>query len=157
VPEAEALKFVTLNPAIQLGIAARVRSLEPGKDADFVVWSGHPLSTYSLCEQTWIDGRRYFDRAADLERRQAVAAERAALLARARAGDAAGKVPAKPPAEPDRSPEKPEGVDPARPPAQLPAPAEPPALPPPVPPEPPAQPPAEPPRNAPALRRGGAR
>jgi len=43
VPEEEALKFVTINPARQLRVDGRVGSLEPGKDADFVVWSGHPL------------------------------------------------------------------------------------------------------------------
>jgi adenine deaminase len=80
LPEEEALDFVTINPARQLRIDQRVGSLEPGKDADFVVWSGHPLSTYSLCEQTWIDGRKYFDRAIDLARRREIAAERSALL-----------------------------------------------------------------------------
>jgi len=85
VPEAEALKFVTLNPAIQLGIDDRVGSLEKGKDADFVVWSGHPLSTYTRCEQTWIDGRKYFDRQYDLVAREALAAERQELLAKVRA------------------------------------------------------------------------
>jgi hypothetical protein len=85
VPEAEALKFVTLNPAIQLGIDDRVGSLEKGKDADFVVWSGHPLSTYTICEQTWIDGRKYFDRQDDLTAREAIAAERQELLAKVRA------------------------------------------------------------------------
>jgi imidazolonepropionase-like amidohydrolase len=58
--EAEALKFVTINPAKQLKIEKHVGSLELGKDADFVVWSGHPLSTYSICEQTWLDGKQYF-------------------------------------------------------------------------------------------------
>jgi N-acetylglucosamine-6-phosphate deacetylase len=58
--EAEALKFVTINPAKQLKIQKHVGSLELGKDADFVVWSGHPLSTYSICEQTWLDGKQYF-------------------------------------------------------------------------------------------------
>jgi N-acetylglucosamine-6-phosphate deacetylase len=62
VDEVEALKFVTLNPAIQLGIDNRVGSLEPGKDADFVVWSGHPLDSTSVVEQTWIDGVKVFDR-----------------------------------------------------------------------------------------------
>ncbi len=84
VPEAEALKFVTLNPAVQLGIDSRVGSLEKGKDADFVVWSGHPLSTSSRAEQTWVDGRKYFDREEDLARREALAAERAALIERVR-------------------------------------------------------------------------
>src|SRR5690606_33811172 len=69
VPPEEALKFVTLNPAKQLRIDRRVGSLTRGKDADLVVWSGSPLSNYSVCEQTWIDGRKYFDRAEDLARR----------------------------------------------------------------------------------------
>ena len=60
VPEEQAILFVTLNPAKQLRIDNRVGSLEPGKDADFVIWSGHPLSTYSRAEQTWIEGVRYF-------------------------------------------------------------------------------------------------
>jgi imidazolonepropionase-like amidohydrolase len=85
VPDAEALKFVTANPAKQLGVADRVGSLEPGKDADFVIWSGHPLSTGTICLETWIDGRKYFDRAADLSLRPALAEERKALIAMARA------------------------------------------------------------------------
>ena len=58
--EEEALKLVTLNPAIQLKIDKWVGSLEVGKDADFVIWTDHPLSTQAVCEQTWIDGIRYF-------------------------------------------------------------------------------------------------
>jgi len=61
----EALKFVTLNPAKQLRIDSRVGSLEVGKDADISVWSGSPLSPLARCEQTWIDGRKYFDRNED--------------------------------------------------------------------------------------------
>jgi imidazolonepropionase-like amidohydrolase len=76
----EAIKFVTINPAIQLVIDDKVGSLEPGKDADFVIWSGNPLSTYSICEQTWIDGRKMFDRADDLKSREIVEKERAKLL-----------------------------------------------------------------------------
>lgn len=84
VPAAEALAFVTCNPAKQLGLEARIGSLEPGKDADFVLWSGDPLSTRSIAEQTWVDGRLRFDRSADLDRRAALEAERDALLAAAR-------------------------------------------------------------------------
>ncbi len=78
--EEEALQFVTLNPAKQLGIDDRVGSLEVGKDADFVLWNGHPLSTYTVCEQTWIDGRKYFDREEDLQMRQQIRQERAHLI-----------------------------------------------------------------------------
>ena len=53
--------MVTLYPAIQLEIDQYVGSIELGKDADFVIWSGDPLSVYSKCEQTWIEGSRYFD------------------------------------------------------------------------------------------------
>ena len=58
--EEEALKLVTINPAIQLNIDKWVGSLESGKDADFVIWSDHPLSASAKCEQTWIDGIQYF-------------------------------------------------------------------------------------------------
>ncbi|TWT75143.1 amidohydrolase family protein [Allorhodopirellula solitaria] len=61
VPPTEALKFVTLNPAKQLRIDERVGSIEVGKEADLVLWSGPPLSTTTRCEQTWIDGRPMFD------------------------------------------------------------------------------------------------
>ena len=64
-----ALQFVTLNPAKQLRIDHQVGSLEVGKDADFVLWSGSPLSVRSRCEQTWIDGRKYFDRQVDSQLR----------------------------------------------------------------------------------------
>ncbi|MCH2060338.1 MAG: amidohydrolase family protein [Verrucomicrobiales bacterium] len=83
VSEEEALKFVTINPAKQLRIDKRVGSLEPGKDADFVIWSGHPLSTYSRAEQTWIDGRRYFDLESDARLRGEVAERRGRLINRA--------------------------------------------------------------------------
>ena len=48
--EEEALKLITLNPAKQLGIEDRVGSLDVGKDADLVIWSGHPFSVYSRVE-----------------------------------------------------------------------------------------------------------
>ena len=80
VPRADALKFVTLNPAKQLGISSRVGSLEPGKDADFVLWSGDPLSTYSHCQQTWVDGRMYFDRELDKKLQGELRQEKARLI-----------------------------------------------------------------------------
>ena len=85
VPPEEAIKFVTLNPARSLQIDDRVGSLVVGKDADFSIWNGSPLSPYSACEQTWIEGRKYFDRAEDLASRGALAKERDALVARVKA------------------------------------------------------------------------
>jgi imidazolonepropionase-like amidohydrolase len=82
VPEEEALKFVTLNPARQLKVDSRIGSIEPGKDADLALWSGPPLSAFSRCEQTWIDGRRYFDRSEDLGMRRDQARLKAALVQR---------------------------------------------------------------------------
>lgn len=89
--ETEALALVTRNPAEQLGVGHRVGRLAPGYDADFVVWSGHPLSTLSVAEQTWIEGRRYFDRAADRALRERDAAARARLLGLALAAIARGE------------------------------------------------------------------
>lgn len=83
VSEIDALKFVTLNPAKQLRIDNRVGSLEIGKDADFVIWNGHPLSTYSICEQTWIDGRKYFDREEDAMLREDVQKKKVELVQKA--------------------------------------------------------------------------
>jgi N-acetylglucosamine-6-phosphate deacetylase len=76
----DALKMVTLNPAKQLRIEDRVGSIEVGKDADLVLWSGRPMSTTSRCEQTWIDGRPYFTRQADALRRETESQLRAKLI-----------------------------------------------------------------------------
>ena len=77
--EEQALKLVTINPAIQLGIQARVGSIEIGKDADLAIWNGHPFSVYSRVDTTFIDGEVYFDRQQDLARRADLAKERATL------------------------------------------------------------------------------
>ncbi|TFG07295.1 amidohydrolase, partial [Candidatus Thorarchaeota archaeon] len=53
----EALKCVTINPAEMLGIDKRVGSLQPGKDADIVVWSGDPFDFYSKVELVFINGK----------------------------------------------------------------------------------------------------
>ncbi|MCP4193028.1 MAG: amidohydrolase family protein [Planctomycetaceae bacterium] len=76
----EALKFVTLNPAKQLRIEEYVGSLESGKHADFVVWNESPLSTLSRCEQTWLDGRKYFDISEDRLQRSKWSEMRSALI-----------------------------------------------------------------------------
>jgi N-acetylglucosamine-6-phosphate deacetylase len=76
----EALKFVTINPAIQLKIESKVGSLEVGKDADFAIWSGPPLSSLSRCEATYIEGAPMFTLAADQAARESVSAERSRLI-----------------------------------------------------------------------------
>ncbi|MBZ0113067.1 MAG: amidohydrolase, partial [Thermoanaerobaculia bacterium] len=86
--ENEALAMATLNPAKQLRIDDRVGSLTPGKDADFVIWNGHPLSVYSTPEQTWIDGTLYFSRTRDAELRARDATEREALIQKLLADEA---------------------------------------------------------------------
>jgi len=80
VPPEEALKFITLNAARQLYLDHRIGSLEVGKDADFVIWSGSPLSTYSVCEQTWIEGCKYFDIEEDKHLREQVTVQRTKLV-----------------------------------------------------------------------------
>jgi imidazolonepropionase-like amidohydrolase len=62
VDRERALRWITANPAWILGIDQRVGTLEPGKDADFVVWSGDPLSVYARAEQVYIAGRRVYQR-----------------------------------------------------------------------------------------------
>jgi imidazolonepropionase-like amidohydrolase len=80
VPEQEALKFVTLNPAKLLRVDQRVGSIKAGKDADVVLWSEHPLSMYAKAEATFVDGIKFFDRAEDLKLRAAIQAERNRLV-----------------------------------------------------------------------------
>ena len=77
--EEQALKLITLNPAIQLGIQDRVGSIEVGKDADLAIWNGHPFSVYSRVDTTFVDGDIFFDRQEDLARRADLARERAVL------------------------------------------------------------------------------
>jgi len=65
VAEDTAIRFCTINPATQLAVNDKVGSLEVGKDADVVVWTGHPLSNMSRVQRTFVDGRLMFDRAID--------------------------------------------------------------------------------------------
>lgn len=58
----KALEAVTIANAIMMDIDHRVGSLEPGKDADFIILSGDPLSVYTMVEETWIEGLKVWDR-----------------------------------------------------------------------------------------------
>ena len=57
----EALAMITINPAKQLGIEDKVGSIEVGKQADLVIFEGHPLSSYAVPQMTFVDGVKYFD------------------------------------------------------------------------------------------------
>ncbi len=83
IDEIVAMDLITINPARILGADKLVGSLEPGKNADFVIWNGHPLSGFTHAEQTWVDGRKYFDRQDDLRMRKQVREERAILIQKA--------------------------------------------------------------------------
>jgi imidazolonepropionase-like amidohydrolase len=78
--EEEALRLVTLNPATQLRLEKRMGSIDVGKDADLVIFNGHPFSVYSRPEMTMIEGEIYFDRKQDLEMRDKLAKEKKALI-----------------------------------------------------------------------------
>jgi imidazolonepropionase-like amidohydrolase len=60
--EEDAIRWLTINPAKSLGIAQQTGSLEPGKMADVVIWSGNPFSVYSRAEKVYIDGALIYDR-----------------------------------------------------------------------------------------------
>jgi imidazolonepropionase-like amidohydrolase len=76
----EALKLVTLNPAMQLGIDKRVGTIDAGKDADLVIYNHDPLSAYAVVQKTLVDGRVYFDRQHDIAERPNLEKEKKALL-----------------------------------------------------------------------------
>ena len=61
MPEEEALKAITINPAIILGIDDRVGSIEPGKDADLVIFDGHPLDIQAKVKRVFINGEEVMD------------------------------------------------------------------------------------------------
>jgi imidazolonepropionase-like amidohydrolase len=63
ISRADAVKWISINPAKALGIEKVTGSLEPGKNADVVIWSGDPFSAYAHAERVFIDGAQVFDRA----------------------------------------------------------------------------------------------
>lgn len=114
VDRGAALSWITSNAAWVLGVEGQTGSLEPGKMADVVVWSGDPLSVYSLVERVYIDGLERYDasgrgrRPSDFELGQG-----AELPSKESVTPAARQAPSAPPAP--------------APPAGSPAPGEPPA------------------------------
>ena len=76
----EALKMVTLNPAIQLGIDNRVGTIDVGKDADLAIYNRDPLSAYAVVQKTLVDGRVYFDLQRDIAERAEREKEKKALV-----------------------------------------------------------------------------
>jgi imidazolonepropionase-like amidohydrolase len=82
--EDEALAMITINAAKQLDLDHRIGSIEPGKDADLVIYDKHPLSNYAKVQKVLIDGEVYFDRDRDVSERSAQEARRKALLEKAK-------------------------------------------------------------------------
>jgi adenine deaminase len=91
VSEEEAWKMVTLNPAILLHLDDRVGSIKSGKDADLVLWTANPLSVYAKVQQTYVDGRCYFDAEKDIKLRERNTQERARLIQKMLRDKSAGK------------------------------------------------------------------
>ena len=62
ISKEQALRWITMNPAWALGLQDRIGSIEVGKNADVVLWSGDPFSVYSRPEKVWVDGALLYDR-----------------------------------------------------------------------------------------------
>jgi len=84
VTEEEALAMITINPAKQISLDQRVGSIEPGKDADLVIYDKHPLSNYAKVQKVLIDGEVYFDRDRDASQRGEREARRKVLIEKAK-------------------------------------------------------------------------
>jgi imidazolonepropionase-like amidohydrolase len=68
ISEDEAVKWLTINPAWALDLDDRIGSIEVGKDADIVLWSGDPFSVYAHADRVWVDGAQLYDRSDPSER-----------------------------------------------------------------------------------------
>lgn len=81
ISDVEALKLITINPAINLHLGDRTGSIKVGKDADLVLWSGNPLSIYSRALKTMVDGTFYFDEEQDAKMKVQIDSERNRIIA----------------------------------------------------------------------------
>lgn len=90
ISEEDALKMVTLNPAIMLHLDNQMGSIKVGKSADVVLWTDHPLSVYAKPEKTIIDGKVYFDIEKDQQNNKELEAERARLIQKLKGAKKAG-------------------------------------------------------------------
>ncbi|HYG17209.1 MAG TPA: amidohydrolase family protein, partial [Bacteroidia bacterium] len=102
VSEEEALKMITLNPAILMKIDDKVGSIRSGKDADLVLWSGPPLSVYSKPVMTFIEGVAYFDITRHQQAEEQLAKEKQALVEAMNKAIASGKKPEEPKKEKEK-------------------------------------------------------
>jgi len=116
----EALKLVTLNPAIQLHLADRVGSIETGKDADIDIYDKDPLSVYAVAQKVLIDGQVYFDRQQDIAHRAELEKEKKALIEKEKKAAEAAKKPE----GPKGTARKPGPLGPPKPPGAAPKPSE---------------------------------
>ena len=91
VPQEDAWKMVTLNPAKMLQIDHKVGSIEPGKDADLVLWTDNPLSIYATVDKTFVDGILYFDAAQQQRKDQMVKDEKNRIIQKMLFSEDAGK------------------------------------------------------------------
>lgn len=94
--EEEALKLVTINPAIMLHVDNRVGSIKVGKDADLVLWSTDPLSIYAVAEKTYVDGIPYWDIDKDAANQKAMKDDEARIIQKMIAAKNKGAVTQKP-------------------------------------------------------------
>src|SRR6184192_2107935 len=103
----EALKMVTLNPAVQLGIDNRVGTIDVGKDADLAIYNHDPLSAYAVVQKTLIDGRVYFDREKDIANRAEREKEKKALTEKLKQAEKKPEEKKAPEKKPEEKPKPP--------------------------------------------------